>query len=82
MINKIVTLANARANLSNLIERITQGERVVITKHGQPVVQLVAVETERQPINGLSLRLLTDQMPMAKDSLGGFMRKVREAARY
>lgn len=34
------SVAEARNNLSNLIDRAIKGDDVVITRHGQPVVEL------------------------------------------
>lgn len=82
MSDKAVTLANAKAHLSELTARAVQGESVVITKHGRPIARLAAIETERQPIDLAKLRALTASMPMAPESAGEFMRKARMAARY
>ena len=79
---KTVTLADAKARLSELTERAAQGESVVVTKHGRPVVRVVAAETERQPIDAARLRALTDAMPIARQEAGAFMREVRESERY
>lgn len=37
------SVAEAKAHLSDLIERALSGEDVVITRHGHPVVELKAV---------------------------------------
>lgn len=37
------SVVDARNNLSDLIARAEQGEEVVITRHGRPVVELKAV---------------------------------------
>jgi prevent-host-death family protein len=40
----------AKTNFSQLIERVTRGERITITKHGVPVVVISPVETgSRRP---------------------------------
>lgn len=39
-----VGVFDAKANLSQLIERVEHGETVVITRHGVPVVRLVPYE--------------------------------------
>lgn len=79
---KTVTLANAKAHLSELTERAAQGESVVITKHGRPVVRFAAIETERKPVELAKLRALTGTMPMAPESAGAFIRKARDGERY
>lgn len=40
------SVVEAKNNLSELIERALRGEPVVITRHGKPVVELKAVESE------------------------------------
>lgn len=35
----------AKAQLSQLLERVAQGEEVLVTRHGKPVARLVAPET-------------------------------------
>ena len=41
----------AKTHLPKLLERVQQGERFIITKHGQPVAELVPIATrDRQKI--------------------------------
>ena len=37
----------AKTRLSELLERVSRGERIVITRHGVPVAVLQPVESER-----------------------------------
>jgi len=41
-----VGIVEARNNFSALVERAEKGENVIITRHGKPVVKMVAVELE------------------------------------
>ncbi|WP_404828065.1 type II toxin-antitoxin system Phd/YefM family antitoxin [Spiribacter roseus] len=77
-----ITLSKARAHIHELADRAERGESVTITRHGRPVVRLVPVEVERRPINADRLRALTDQMPMAEEEFGLFMRRAREGERF
>ncbi len=43
-----IDLAQAKSQLETLIERVAQGEEVVITKSDQPVARLSAVHGSRQ----------------------------------
>lgn len=46
----VVTLQEAAADLSGLVDRVTGGEEIVIARSGQPVVKLVRIEGEpRRP---------------------------------
>jgi prevent-host-death family protein len=44
-----VSVYDARAGLSRLIDRALAGEEVVITRNGRPVVKLSPVATSREP---------------------------------
>ena len=44
------TVVEAKNNLSDLIARAEQGEEVVITRHGMPVVELRAVSPTPQRV--------------------------------
>ncbi len=48
-----VNLAHAKTHLSELLDRVAEGEDVVITRHGRPVAQLSAVSAPKQPIRPL-----------------------------
>lgn len=39
-----VGIFEAKAQLSQLVERVAQGEEVLVTRHGKPVARLVAPE--------------------------------------
>src|SRR5713226_5547772 len=51
-----VNLADAKARLSELVERAAAGETVRITRRGKPVAQITAVETPRERIDLSALR--------------------------
>ena len=79
---KSVSLAEAQAHLSELIELVATGEAVSITRDGQPVAQLVAAEKPRKRITAAELHAVTDGMTMQTESAGDFMRRMRDDARY
>ena len=49
------SVAEAKNNLSKLIDRALSGEGVVITRHGQPVVELKPVQKTVRPITAAGL---------------------------
>lgn len=59
-----VSVYAAKTNLSKLIDRITAGEEVVITRRGTPVAKLVAVDAAREPRR---LGLLKGRVRIAPD---------------
>jgi prevent-host-death family protein len=77
-----VNLANAKARLSELVDRAAAGETVRITRRGKPIAQITSVETPRKPIDFAALKALTDRLPMQKQSAGGFVRRMRDKERY
>ena len=67
----------AKARLSELIESVLKGEEVVITRRGEPVVQLAPVRTAKPGIDFARLRALRAVMPMAKTPADKLIRKIR-----
>lgn len=45
----IVTIEEAQAKLAELIDRITLGEEVMITRNQQPVAQLILLSAAKPP---------------------------------
>ncbi len=43
-----IGICDARARLSELIERVESGEEVVLTRHGEPVARLVPEKPPRR----------------------------------
>jgi prevent-host-death family protein len=44
------SVADAKNNLSDLIDRALEGEGVVITRHGRPVVELTPIPPSAKPM--------------------------------
>ena len=49
-----ISLADAKAHLSRLIELVEQGEEVTITRRGKPVARLVAEQAMTQALPSLA----------------------------
>jgi prevent-host-death family protein len=47
-VSEAVTVTEAKTQLSRLIERVTDGEEIVIRRGKRPVAKLVAYATERK----------------------------------
>lgn len=78
-----VNLANAKAHLSELVERAAAGEPVRITRRGKAVAQITSVDTPaRKPVDLGILRALTSTMPKQKQSARETVRKMRDEERY
>ena len=48
------SVADAKAHLSNLIDRAMDGETVVITRHGRPVVEIKPTARAVGPMSKLA----------------------------
>jgi prevent-host-death family protein len=55
------SVAEAKNQLSQLIDRALKGEDVVITRHGHPVVELKAVSKPARPITKADLDWLAER---------------------
>ena len=62
----ITNIAEAKATLSKLVERVLQGEEIVIGKAGKPVAKLVPYDHDRSP-RDLDQGIWKDQVWMAED---------------
>ncbi|HEY5606838.1 MAG TPA: type II toxin-antitoxin system prevent-host-death family antitoxin [Alphaproteobacteria bacterium] len=49
-----VSVAQAKARLSALLDKVEAGEQVVITRHGRPVANLSPTTQPKRPLRDLS----------------------------
>ena len=73
------SVAEAKAHLSELLERAEKGEEVVITRRGEPIAQLAPVRSAKPGIDFARLRALRAAMPKAKTPADKLVRKMRDA---
>lgn len=71
-----VTLAEAKAHLSQLLDQVAAGEEVVITRRGQPVARISPIERPKQPVR--SLAAFRQHMPRWRKSSAELIRELRE----
>jgi prevent-host-death family protein len=77
-----VNLADAKAHLSELVERAAAGEAVCITRRGKPVAQITAVDIPRKRIDPTALRAMTGGMPVQPQTARDFIRRMRDDDRF
>ncbi len=77
-----VSIAAAKAHLSELVDRAEAGETVRITRRGKLVARLVPPEPKKKRIDVEALRKFTESMPWQPVSAGEFIRKMRDEDRY
>ena len=72
-----VSLVEAKAQLSKLLDKVEAGEQVVITRHGRPVAQLSAAVVAKKPVR--SLALFRARMPRLRNpTTSESLRKMRD----
>ncbi|MDG4873607.1 type II toxin-antitoxin system prevent-host-death family antitoxin [Mesorhizobium sp. WSM4935] len=77
-----INLADAKAHLSELVDRVEAGDSIDITRRGKPVARLTAVAKPRKPIDVALLRSLTAVMPAQSESAADLVRSMRDSDRY
>jgi prevent-host-death family protein len=82
MSDRTVSVAEAKARLSELVTAVQAGDDVVITKRGKPVALLVGMRSPRRPISLQWLRSRTSTMPVSATDSADVVRRLRDAERY
>ncbi|CDX12413.1 Prevent-host-death family protein [Mesorhizobium sp. SOD10] len=77
-----INLVDAKAHLSELVDRVEAGDSIDITRRGKPVARLTAVAKPRKPIDVALLRSLTAVMPAQSESAADLVRSMRDSDRY
>lgn len=75
------SVAEAKNQLSKLIDRALKGEGVVITRRGEPVVELKPVRRSPRPITEADIEWLRAQrakLPPSKVDAGTFISQMRD----
>lgn len=78
----VVNLADAKAHLSELVDRVEAGDSIDITRRGKPVARLTAVARPRVRIDAALLQSLTATMPPQAEDAAGLVRSMRDGDRY
>ena len=77
-----VNLADAKAHLSELVDRVEAGNSFNITRRGKPVARLTAIAGPRKPISLELLRSLTLTLPPSEVDAAALIRAMRDSDRY
>jgi len=77
-----INLADAKARLSELVDRVEAGDSIEILRRGKAVARLSSAAKPRKPISLSAMRNLTDDMTEQSQSAGDFMRQMRDGDRY
>ncbi len=77
-----ISLADAKAGLSELINRVEAGETVRITRRGKPVAVLTPVARTFLPVDVDALRAVAAGQEPQTEGAGEFIRRMRDEDRY
>lgn len=77
-----ISVAAAKAHLSELVDRVEAGQSIDITRRGKPVARLTAVARPRQPIELTMLQSLTATIPPQPQDAADLVRSMRDGDRY
>lgn len=75
-------LKEAKARLSELVDRAQAGETVTISRRGRVVAQITASPATRKRVDVQALRALTQQLPHSEEGAGELMRELRDRERF
>ena len=77
-----ISLADAKAQLSDLVERAMRGEDVRTTRRGKPVARIVGIEPTKKPIDFAALRAHLEELRKSSAPTESVVRAMRDDARY
>ncbi len=78
----MINLADAKAHLSKLVDRVEAGDTIDIIRRGKPVARLTAVAMPRKRIDANLLQSLTATLPPQDQSAADLVRSMRDGDRY
>lgn len=76
-----INLADAKARLSEIVDRVEAGESIEITRRGKPAAKLVPPKKQRalSPVDVEALRKLRETMAFQQESAADLVRRMRDA---
>ncbi|HKN28040.1 MAG TPA: type II toxin-antitoxin system prevent-host-death family antitoxin [Roseiarcus sp.] len=73
-----ISLAHAKAHLSELLDKVEAGEEVVITRHGRAVAHVRSVSPPKRPLPLDDLAAFRATMPPQRRSSAELLREMRD----
>jgi prevent-host-death family protein len=77
-----ISLADAKAHLSELVDRVEGGESIDITRRGKRVARLTRADRPRRRIELAALQAVTATMPASAQDAAELVRAMRDDDRY
>jgi prevent-host-death family protein len=76
-----VNLAQAKAHLSELLDKVEAGEEVVVTRHGRAVARILSAARPKRPLPLEDLAAFRATMPRLRRSSADLLRETRDEGR-
>lgn len=76
--SRTVSVAQAKAHLSELLDAVEKGEHVEITRRGKPIADIVPKDKVRTPIDLAWLDRLKSQMTSSEHDSADLIRAMRD----
>lgn len=73
-----VNLAQAKARLSELLDKVEAGEEVIITRHGRPAARVLPPSQPRRPLPLDELAAFRATMPSLRRPSAELLREMRD----
>lgn len=73
-----ISITNAKAHLSGLVDRVLSGDSIDITRRGKPVARLAPVTKDRKRIDIAMLQAVTTAIPEQAQSAADLVRSMRD----
>ena len=73
-----INLADAKARLSEIVDRVEAGESIEITRRGKPAARLVPPLPEKQPVDVDALRVAAKKLPYQHETGAEIIRRMRD----
>ncbi len=73
-----VNLAQAKARLSEILDKVEAGQEVVITRRGKAVAQVSAISRPKKPVPLKKLAVFRDKISPQSRPSGEALREIRD----
>jgi prevent-host-death family protein len=77
-----VSVAEAKAHMSEILTEVEQGREVVITRRGKPVARVSAIRAAPRPLDLEKIRRHLASLPVQEEDSETAIRRLRDEARY
>jgi antitoxin (DNA-binding transcriptional repressor) of toxin-antitoxin stability system len=77
-----VSVAEAKAHLSELLDAVEQGEELEITRRGRPIAKVTRLPPPLKPLDIEAIRRHLESLPCQVEDSATAIRRMRDEDRY